>query len=120
MQWPIILAISLSILAVVVALWSVSRSIRYSASNVSIQSLAKLEAEMLEMADALDTLRVSVRKVRNRMNARHARDSKSRENGADGVPDLTSEAGRTQARMKLEAELAKEGRLNPREHLKRR
>jgi hypothetical protein len=107
----------LAILALLASFYALFLAGKYNVASVTRRQLAQIEAELLEQADAIDTIRTSVRKVTNRINARHARSAK---NGESFTPDLSTEAGRTAARLALEADLAKSGRLNPKEHLKSR
>jgi hypothetical protein len=116
-----ILALSLAILALIFSFFACYFCIRYSAASVSMRKLSKMQAEMTDFADSLTSLHEMLTRLRSRIGMRELR--KRRKNGATGQSadedvDLTTEAGRTIARQRLEAELAASGRLNSRTHRK--
>lgn len=105
------LTLALTLLSLLFSLYAVWFAHANSAASLSLRKLSKLEAELTEVADSTSTLHETLGKLRSRIGMRELR--AKRKNGAEEpVFDMTTEAGRTQARLHLEAELAKSGRLH--------
>lgn len=110
-------ALAISILALIFSVYAVRYAQIFSASSVSVRQLSKLEGEMTLQADSLTSLHESLSKLRSRVGMRELR--QRRKDGPEAVEDdLTTEAGRTAARTRLESQLASTGRLNARSHLR--
>ena len=103
-------ALAFSLIAVVIAYFAVVIAYRQQVSSVSLRKLTALEMEMTELTDSNELVRAGLTKLRARINAR-AWNAENRK-PAEPEEDLTTEAGRTIARQKLEAELAANGRLH--------
>jgi hypothetical protein len=104
-------ALFFSIIACVVA-------VRGSVMSISLRKITRIQAELTDQADSLASLHEMLRTLRSRIGMRELR---ARRKGAKNEPeqpeyDMTTEAGRTQARYALEAELARDGRLHSRAH----
>lgn len=107
-------ALIVAVLALIVAYMALRAAIYRTGSHVTAAKFAELEAELTNQASSIDSVRLAMTKIRARLNAQ----SRKNPNGADSEPqfDLNTESGRTAARMKLEADLARSGKLSPKTH----
>lgn len=104
------LAISLISLLTAILAWGIARY--RVGSEATAAEFARLEAELTDQASAIDGVRKAMVKIRARLNAQSKRTAQS------GEPeyDLSTEAGRTEARRALESRLAANGQLHSRAH----
>jgi len=123
MFYTVSATIAASSLAVVVSLWSFFRvraAVRWMSANskrsVSLARLSSLEADLLAHDDALAKLATTQRRMTSRVAMAERRKAQAASE-TENAPDMTTEAGRTQARADLERELMQSGRLNARSHM---